>query len=122
MSSTADLSPDVRTAIGTFLTMCQKEARPFATSEALGAIKRIFEKLDVSDAQLIDAIIQEAAAAGFDVGQVRTRSDDPKPTTDAMNAAEEAAAPHAQTSRQIENDTSGTRRRAKQTSIRHEIL
>ena len=39
-----------------FLTEYQEEARPFAIPEALAAIRRIFPDLDISDADLVDAI------------------------------------------------------------------
>nr|WP_245364261.1 hypothetical protein [Sinorhizobium americanum] len=62
-----EISPEVRAAIGAFLSACQKEARPLATSEALGAVRRLFPDLDISDTHLADAIISEASLAGFDV-------------------------------------------------------
>jgi hypothetical protein len=53
----SDQLPDqVRAAIATFLNACQMEARPFAISEALGAVRRVFPDLDISDADLVDAI------------------------------------------------------------------
>lgn len=62
-----EISPEVRAAISAFLGACQKEARPFATAEALGAVRRVFPDLDISDRDLMDAIISEASLAGFDV-------------------------------------------------------
>ena len=62
-----DIPPDVRAAIGAFLNKCQTEARPFAVSEALGAIRGIFPHLDITDSALVDAITSEASTAGFDV-------------------------------------------------------
>ncbi|WFP95244.1 hypothetical protein P4B07_29835 (plasmid) [Ensifer adhaerens] len=68
------MSPEVRAAIAAFLSACQKEARPFATSEALGAVRRIFPDLDISDTDLMDAITSEAFVAGFDVDTPNTAS------------------------------------------------
>lgn len=68
--------PDhVRRAIGTFLAACQTEARPFAISQALGAVRRVFPDLDISDADLVSAITREALAAGFDVKYGRKKTD-----------------------------------------------
>lgn len=59
--------PDVRAAIAGFLNECQKEARPFARIEELGAIRAIFPNLDIPDADLEDAVASEAAKAGFHI-------------------------------------------------------
>jgi hypothetical protein len=67
MPARATLAPDVRAAIAAFLGACQKASRPFATSEALGAVRTIFPGLDISDRDLEDAISSEAAAGGFDI-------------------------------------------------------
>jgi hypothetical protein len=61
------LSAEVRAAIQAFLNACQEEATPFASIEAIGAVRRVFPGLDISDADLMDAITSEASAAGFDV-------------------------------------------------------
>ena len=61
------IPPDVRAAISAFLNECQKEAQAFAVSEALGAIRRTFPDLDISDSDLMDAITSEATTAGFDI-------------------------------------------------------
>ena len=61
------IPPDVRAAIAAFLAGCQKEARPFAAIEAIGAIRTLFPRLDISDVDLRDALSSEASAAGFDV-------------------------------------------------------
>lgn len=66
-TSSTPLSPEVRAAIHAFLGACQDEATPFATAEAIGAIRRIFPGLDISDADLLDALTSEASSAGFDV-------------------------------------------------------
>jgi len=62
-----DASGDVRAAIAAFLRECQKEAEPFAAAEALGAVRRMFPALRISDEELTDAIAREANAAGFDI-------------------------------------------------------
>ncbi|MEQ1952092.1 hypothetical protein [Mesorhizobium sp. CN2-181] len=121
-SSTEQLSAEVRIAIGTFLEMCQKEARPFATAEALGAVKRIFVDLDISDAQLVDAIRREAAAVGFDVEAATTMPNTPESPCSREQAVDQSSAAREQTQRQMDNDTSGRRRRAEETAARHRIL
>jgi hypothetical protein len=63
--STNQVPPEVRAAIGAFLNECQEETRPFAVSEALGAIRRIFPDLDISDADLLDVLTLEASHAGY---------------------------------------------------------
>lgn len=67
MSTTRLIPPHVREAISVFLDRCQKEARPFATSEALGAIRTMFPELDTWDADLDNAISSQACTAGFDI-------------------------------------------------------
>lgn len=62
-----DIPPDVRAAIGAFLNEIQNEARTFAISEALGAIRRVFPSLEISDADLADAISSEASMAGIEI-------------------------------------------------------
>ena len=68
MSAIRSIPADVRAAIASFLNQCQSEAKPFAGTEALGAIRTMFPGLDISDADLDDAISSEAEKAGFDVG------------------------------------------------------
>lgn len=68
MLVTRSIPADVRAAIASFLDRCQSEATPFAGTEALGAIRTLFPELDISDADLEDAISSEAANAGFDIG------------------------------------------------------
>jgi hypothetical protein len=58
---------EVRAAIRTFLGMREQEAKPFATPDALGAVRRVFPDLDISDSDLVDAITSEASIAGFDI-------------------------------------------------------
>jgi hypothetical protein len=108
--------PDVRAAIAAFLNECQKEARPFAVEEALGAIRTIFPGMDISDADLKDAIMSEATTAGFAVDYAR----DSLPDSTKRKALdrwdnEGGASGRMGTSeahRRIDNDTDGTRRRA----------
>lgn len=68
MQAKRPLPANVHAAIAAFLNQCQNEAKPFAGTEALGAIRTMFPELDISDAYLEDAISNEAAKAGFDVG------------------------------------------------------
>jgi hypothetical protein len=67
MSHEHDISPEVRSAIAAFLERCQKEAQPFASAEAIGAIRSIFPDMDISDASLLDALNGEATVAGFEI-------------------------------------------------------
>jgi hypothetical protein len=124
--ATHHIPTDVRAAIGAFLNACQKEARPFATLEALGAIRRVFPDLDISDADLMDAITSEASIAGFDI-----RADaDNLSTTPKRNSLEEwdneggaiGKPPRTEAQRRIDNDTSGTRRRAKAIQDRNDLI
>lgn len=59
---------DVRAAIRAFLSTCQKEAKPFAAMEAMDAVRRVFPDLDISDADLMDAITSEASTTGSNSG------------------------------------------------------
>ena len=118
--------PEVRAAIGAFLNECQKEAGPFAISEALGAIRRIFPDLDISDADLVDAITSEASHAGFDIEFDAPTS----PETIKRRSHERwenegeaiGSSPQTEAQRSIKNDTSGTRRRAKATKDRNQLV
>lgn len=58
---------DVRAAINAFLNECEKNAQPFVVSKALNAVRGIFPDLDISDADLMDAITSEASIAGLDI-------------------------------------------------------
>jgi hypothetical protein len=120
-----EISPEVRAAISAFLSACQKEARPLATSEALGAVRRVFPDLDISDPDLMDAIISEASVAGFDVD-----SPDPASAARMRDSLEEwdneggavGKPPRSETRGGSGNDSEGTRRRAKATKDRNELL
>lgn len=59
---------DVRAAIRVFLSACHKEAKPFAAVEAMDAVRRVFPDLDISDADLMDAITSEASTTGSSSG------------------------------------------------------
>lgn len=119
------LSPEVRAAISAFLNGCQKEARPFATSEALGAVRRMFPDLDISDTDLMVAISSEAALAGFDVD-----TPEPKSALRMRDSLEEwdneggavDKLPRGETQSRRGNDTDGKGRRAKATKDRNELL
>lgn len=56
-------SPSVLAAIHAFLNACQKEARPPKTAGVAGSLRRAFPELDISDADLADAIIREVSWA-----------------------------------------------------------
>ncbi|RVJ61622.1 hypothetical protein CN166_06095 [Sinorhizobium medicae] len=119
------LSPEVRAAISAFLSACQKEARPFATAEALGAVRRVFPDLDISDTELMDAISSEATSAGFEVDTPEPRSaarmKDALEKWDNEGGAIKNRAPvEAQGIRA--NDKDGKGRRAKAIKDRNELL
>jgi hypothetical protein len=121
------IPPDVRAAIGAFLNECQKEARPFAISEALSAIRRIFPNLQISDVDLLDAITSEASTAGFDIDyeDISRRSKTLKRTALEEWDNEGGAIgkpPRSEAQRRKDNDTSGTRRRAKETKDRNDLI
>jgi hypothetical protein len=101
------IPPEVRAAIAAFLNECQKEAKPFAAIEALGALRTIFPHLDISDSDLEDGISSEAAGAGFDI--------------DLGSLLRQRKA-GAEAKRRIDNDTAGTRRRAKATKERNDLI
>lgn len=118
--------PDVRAAIAAFLNECQNEARPFAAVEALGAIRAIFPGMDISDSDLEDAIMSEASTAGFAVNYAgETSSDSAKRKAldrwdNEGGAIGQATIGEAQ--RRIDNDSDGTRRRAKAMKGQGELI
>ncbi|RVG72145.1 hypothetical protein CN220_11525 [Sinorhizobium meliloti] len=120
-----ELSPEVRAAISAFLNGCLKEARPFATSEALGAVRRMFPDLDISDKDLMAAISSEAALAGFDVDTPEPKSA-PRMRDSLDEWDNEGGAvdklPRGETQGRRGNDTDGKGRRAKATKDRNELL
>jgi len=61
------ISEDVRHSIKAFLDQSQREARPFAVVEALGALKRLSPQLDVPDEEWLETLQREASSAGFEV-------------------------------------------------------
>ncbi|OAP35275.1 hypothetical protein AU381_26465 [Sinorhizobium glycinis] len=120
-----EISPEVRAAIGAFLSACQKEARPLATSEALGAVRRLFPDLDISDTHLADAIISEASLAGFHVVTPDHKS--AAPMRDSLEEWDNEGGAVERPSRSETrggsgNDSDGIRRRAKATKDRNELL
>ncbi|RVH44513.1 hypothetical protein CN212_24795 [Sinorhizobium meliloti] len=120
-----ELSPEVRAAISAFLNGCLKEARPFATSEALGAVRRMFPDLDISDKDLMAAISSEAALAGFDVDTPEPKSA-PRMRDSLDEWDNEGGAvdklPRGENQGRRGNDTDGKGRRAKATKDRNELL
>ncbi|PSJ52165.1 hypothetical protein [Kumtagia ephedrae] len=105
----------VRAAIATFLHHCQSDAAPFAGTEALGAIRTMFPELDISDADLEDAISGEAANAGFDVG-CETRTGSARAKRKALERWDNEGGaigktPRMETLQRTDNDANGTRRK-----------
>jgi hypothetical protein len=61
------LDPEVQAAVAVFLKIYQRGDGPFAISEAMEAVRRIYSILDISDNELTDAIAGEAVAAGVNI-------------------------------------------------------
>lgn len=100
------LSPEMRAAISSFLNDSESSRQPFDVAKAMAALRRVFPDLDISDADLADAITSEALTAGLDI---EYGSDKPG------GAQDEAE-------RQRADDTVGTRRRAKETADRNRLV
>jgi hypothetical protein len=125
MPANNSISPDVRAAIAAFLNECQNEARPFATREAMGAIRAIFPDLDISYSDLEDAISSEAAAAGFDIdsshdGPAKVKRKELERWDNEGGAV--GKAPRTEAQRRIDNDTNGKQRRNRETAERHRLI
>ena len=126
MQAKRPLPADVRAAIAAFLNQCQNEAKPFAGTEALGALRTMFPEMDISDVDLGDAISTEAANAGFDVGY-EPRTGSAKMKRKALQRWENEGgatekAPRTEAQRRIDNDTDGTRRRATTNKDRNQLI
>jgi hypothetical protein len=117
---------DVRAAIRAFLNACQKEAKPFATEEAIGAVRSIFPDLDIPDAELVDAITSEALTAGFDAraGASQASKTPKRKSLDRWDNEGGAIgrSPRVEAQRRIDNDTNGARRRSKETKDRNSLV
>jgi hypothetical protein len=123
------ISPDVRAAISNFLrNERQGDARPFAVSEALNAIRRVFPDLEISDSDLVDAIASEALAAGQAIDFDVPKSPAALQLKSSLERWEdEGGAPRRsklgrEAKRRIVNDTAGTRRRATETKDRNRLI
>lgn len=106
--------PEVKAAVRSFLEECQKEARPFDTTQALKAIRRIFPGLDIADSALLGVLNGEAFSSGF---QTHLR------TAGGGNQNETLQSPKlVETQRSVDSDKSGARRRSKETKSRNYLL
>ncbi|RWK60933.1 MAG: hypothetical protein E5Y65_31460 [Mesorhizobium sp.] len=126
------IQPEVRAAISAFLNEVQRDPKPFALSEALAAIRQIFPELEISDADLADAIASEALSAGvgieFDVLKTRKalerraieRWENEGGTSGRKKNSDRAQSDAAQ--RAKTNDTNGRRRRANESKERHRLI
>lgn len=118
------VAPEVRAAIAAFLGHCQTEARPFASEEAIGAVRNIFPGLGMTDEDLLDAIVGEATAAGFSVdGPVIKPARTTKQTASLERWDNEGGAirNRALASERRER-SAGTARRAHDDKARNELL
>lgn len=61
------LAPEVREAVMVFLKSYDHSNGPFAISEAMNAVRRVYPAMDVSDNELTSAIAEEAVTAGLDI-------------------------------------------------------
>lgn len=61
------LAPEVRAAVAIFLQNYKRSETPFAISEALDAVRRVFPGMELSNNDLTDAISGEAVAAGLNI-------------------------------------------------------
>jgi hypothetical protein len=61
------LDPEVQAAVAVFLKNYHRGDGPFAISEAMEAVRRIYSILDISDNELTDAIAGEGVAAGLNI-------------------------------------------------------
>lgn len=61
------LAPEVRAAVAIFLQNYKRGETPFAISEALDAVRRVFPAMTLSDNDLTDAIAGEAVAVGLNI-------------------------------------------------------
>ena len=122
------LSPDVRAAISAFLNESQRDAQPFAISDALNAVRRVFPDLEISDADLADAITSEALTAGLDIhyeiGQPRNAGSLERWDNEggAIGKMKPAQPSRDEAERRKINDTDGTKRRAKASEERNRLV
>ena len=126
MDATHHIPTDVRVAIRAFLNACQDEGTPFATVEALGAVRRVFPDLDISDADLMDAITSEASVAGFnvEVNAGNASNTQKRKSLERWDNEGGAIGQHLRTEaqRMFDHDKSGARRRTKETKYRNDPI
>jgi hypothetical protein len=126
MDATHHIPTDVRAAIRAFLNACQEKGTRLATLEALDAVHRVFPDLDISDADLIDAITSEASVADFDV-EVDTgnaSNSQKRKSLERWDNEGGAIGQHLRTEaqRMIDHDKNGARRRTKETKDRNDPI
>jgi hypothetical protein len=112
---THHIQPDVRAAISAFLNEAQRDAKPFALSDGLAAIRQIFPDMEISDSDLADAVTSEALTAGVEI-----EFDEIKTAREMRETSDQARKDAAQ--RVKTNDIVGTIRRDKATKERHRLL
>jgi len=129
---TLRIQPEVLVVISAFLNQVQRDLKPIALSEALAAIRQIFPELEISDADLADAIASEALSAGvgieFDVLKTRKvlerraieRWENEGGASGRKKNSDRAQSDAAQ--RAKADDTNGTKRRANESKARHRLI
>jgi hypothetical protein len=126
----AHLSPEVRAAISVFLNEAQKDTQPFTISDALTAVRRVFPDLEISDADLADAVASEASTAGlhilYDIDQSPEAGSRSLERWDdeggAIGMTEGEKTRRREAARRKVDDTDGTRRRAKEKQERNRLI
>lgn len=119
MKNIDNTSRDPRAAISALFTV-PKIGRPFAISGLFGAVRRVFPNLGASDAGSEYSAAIEPSTARFDFN-----SDDASTPMEIEIPDGEGAAvksPRTEAQRRSDNDTNGTRRRARETHTRHQLI
>lgn len=79
MKESRRLDPEVQAAIAVFLLNYKSGNGPFAISEAIEAVRRVYPLLSVSDNDLTEAIAGEAVAARLNIDFDGVAMRKPKP-------------------------------------------
>lgn len=110
---------DARAAGRALVNTCKKATRPFVMLNVFGAARRMVP-FDTSAMRLAYNAAGDAAATGPGVNSDAA----PRPLDSAKlgDAGAAVRAPRTEAQRRSENDTSGIRRRARETHTRHQLV